>query len=251
MIRIAKFLADKGIASRREAEKIIEAGRVSINGAVINTPVSFVEEGDDVRLDGKLITCASKVRVIAFHKPINTMTTARDPSGRKTIYDCLPSEFKNFKYIGRLDFKTDGLLLLTNSGELARKLTLPESGVRREYIAKLRPKGFAEIKSPSERRALKEFLSPLSADDNIFNPLRKGVTINGMRYAPMEVELKSRYPIQARIVLVEGKKNEIRIAFDHIGLPVSKLRRVSYAGIELGDMKPGEIKEIYDLRFQI
>jgi 23S rRNA pseudouridine2605 synthase len=260
--RLAKFIADSGIASRREAEKLITDGKVTVNGEQILTPVFFVDGSENVVVNGGQV--ASRIthhasRLFAFHKPINTLCTRSDPQGRATIYDVLPADMKNLKYIGRLDYKTTGLLLLTDDGDLARKLTLPESGIERVYEAKLHvthDAGFvAQVSShnsnnseasrhPSSlRRAgtgasrkLREFLSPLSADDSIFNPLRRGVTIDGIRYAPMKIDLISRYPLSVRIVLIEGKKNEIRIAFDYIGLPIAKLRRVSYGGIELGDL---------------
>jgi len=127
---------------------------------------------------------------------------------------------------------------------LARALTLPSSGLRRVYIAKLRPANFADVKSPKLIRALRDFLSPLSADDNIFDSLRRGAMIDGIKYAPMEIEMISRYPLSVRVVLIEGKKNEIRIAFDHIGLPVVKLQRVSYGAIELGTLPIGKFREL-------
>ena len=128
-IRIAKVIADSGVASRRGAEELISLGLVRVNGAVVNSPVFFVEEGDEIEVSGKKINQRLGTEVYMFHKPINTMTTTSDPQGRKTIYDCLPSEYRNLKYIGRLDFKTTGLLLLTNDGELARRLTLPSSKI--------------------------------------------------------------------------------------------------------------------------
>ncbi|MCL2538388.1 MAG: rRNA pseudouridine synthase [Alphaproteobacteria bacterium] len=248
-VRIAKFIADNGFASRREAERLVESGAISVNGIVIDTPVFFIEENDKVTINGKQIlrfqTPDSRLpTVIAFHKPINTMTTARDPNGRETVYDALPAKYKNFKYVGRLDYKTTGLLLITNDGALARELTLPLAGIKRTYVAKLRAANVADIKSPSRARALRDFLSPLSADDAIFDPLRRGVTIDGVKYAPMEIELISRYPLSVKIVLREGKKNEIRIAFDYIGLPVSKLRRESYGPIQLGDLPIGKYREL-------
>ncbi|MCL1902066.1 MAG: rRNA pseudouridine synthase [Alphaproteobacteria bacterium] len=244
MIRIAKFIAETGAASRRDAERMIESGAVRVNGKVVTTPVFFVNEKDRVEINGRAISATAPVRVIAFNKPIDTMTTARDPENRPTIYDTLPKEFKTFKYIGRLDFKTTGLLLLTNNGELARKLTLPESGIVREYEAKLRPKSLADIGAGRAANNLRRFLSPLHSDDSIFETLRRGATIGGVKYAPMEIELISRYPLSVSIKLREGKKNEIRIAFDYIGLPVSKLKRIAYGPIQLKDLAPGKFREL-------
>jgi len=238
--RLAKFIADSGIASRRDAEKLIESGAVSVNGKTVDTPVFFVEPGDQITVNGKPVKQRVGMRVIAFNKPINTVTSTRDPSGRQTIYDAMPADMRGLKYVGRLDFKTTGLLLLTNDGELARRLTLPETGLVRTYIAKLR----ADISKAKNTRALRDFLSPLSADDAVFDALRRGVTINNIKYAPMDIELLSRYPLSVKIKLREGKKNEIRIAFDHIGLPVSKLHRESYGPVELGDLQPGHFREL-------
>ena len=270
--RIAKFIADSGIASRREAEKLIAEGKVSVNGTVITTPVFFVDGDEDVAVSvgadiirpiaAKPQKNLSPLRgdwahdmrpyagcLFAFHKPINTIVSARDPQGRKTIYDILPAKYKNLKYIGRLDYKTTGLLLLTDDGELARQMTLPSNGLKRVYIAKLHPAKFSEIKSdgtPSAaaRAALKKFLSPLSADDAIFDVLRHGATIGGTRYAPMEIELLSRYPLSVKITLTEVKKNQIRIAFDYIGLPVAKLHRISYGDYQLGDLPAGAVSRV-------
>ena len=129
--RIAKFISDSGFASRRVAEELVLSGRVSVNGDVVTTPVFFVSDTDTVKIDGKKIEPRSQTVVYAFHKPLNTMTTLRDPQGRKTIYDCLPDDLRGLKYVGRLDYKTTGLLLLTNDGDIARRLTLPSSRIAR------------------------------------------------------------------------------------------------------------------------
>ena len=241
--RLAKFIADSGAASRREAERLIESGAVAVNGARIDTPVFFVTPEDKVTISGRQVCTRTGTRIFAFNKPVNTVSSARDPDGRKTIYDYLPADMRGLKYVGRLDFKTTGLLLLTDDGELARKLTLPESGITRTYIAKLRP----DPKSAGRGAArLRDFLSPLSSDDSIFDILRRGATIDGIKYAPMEIELLSRYPLSVKIYLREGKKNEIRIAFGHIGLPVSKLHRLSYGPIELCDLPTGKFRELLE-----
>ena len=254
-IRLAKFIADSGAASRRQAEQLIESGAVLVDGVKITTPVFFVDGTEKIEVRGKRLEgIGNHARVFAFNKPINTMTTSSDPAGRKTIYDVLKHAsaigaenlppLQSLKYVGRLDYKTTGLMLLTNSGDLARRLTLPSAGLERVYIAKLHPKNLSEIKSARELMALKKFLSPLSADDSIFDKLRNGITIGGVRYAPMKIELMSRYPLGVKIILTEGKKNEIRNAFDFIGLPVSKLHRISYGPIELVNLAPGKIREL-------
>ena len=124
-VRIAKFIADAGMASRRAAEDLIASRRVTVHGTVIDSPVFFVSDSDTVAIDGTPISARTETKLYAFHKPLNTMTTTHDPRGRKTIYDVLPDEYKNLKYVGRLDYKTTGLLVMPNDGALARKLTLP------------------------------------------------------------------------------------------------------------------------------
>ena len=243
-IRIAKFIADSGVASRREVERLIESGTVRVNGAVVDTPVFFVGPDDRVEINGRLVAMRDSTRVFAFNKPINTVTSARDPDGRQTIYDVLPSSLRNLKYVGRLDYKTTGLLLLTNDGPLAQKLTLPSSGILRTYTAKLRPINMGEIESAAAARKLRRFLSPLSSDDMIFDTARRGVTVNGVKYAPMQIELLTRYPLAVKIILTEGKKNEIRIVMQHLGFVVSKLHRDSYGPIKLGELPTGQIHEL-------
>jgi 23S rRNA pseudouridine2605 synthase len=241
--RLAKFIADSGIASRREAEKLIADGKVFVNDEKILTPVFFVDGSERIIVNGKAVT-KNKDELYIFHKPINTITSRSDPQGRETIYDILPKKYENLKYIGRLDYKTTGLLLMTTDGELARKMTLPSSGLKRVYIANLHPKNFAEIKSPSRAKALREFLSPLNSDDTIFDALRHGATIDGIRYEPMDIQVLSRYPLSIQITLTEGKKNEIRVAMDWLGFMVKKLHRISYGEYKLGDLPVGEIKKI-------
>jgi len=240
--RLAKFISESGVASRRDAEKLIESGVVTVNGETVLTPVCFVDENDKVEINGKLIQTQEQTQsqLIAFHKPVNTITSARDPAGRKTVYDCLPVKFRNYKYVGRLDYKTTGLLLFTNDGARAREMTLPATGLVRTYIAKLHP----DIKRAHNAGALKRLMSQIYNDDSVFDVLRRGATINKIKYAPMEIELLSIYPLKVKIKLTEGKKNEIRIAFDYIGLPVSKLHRISYGEYELGELKSGQWKEI-------
>ena len=134
--RISKFLSESGVASRREAEKLIEQGKVFVNGEKVTTPVFFIEGTEEIEVNGKRIDqdlSSADSRLYAFNKPINTMTTTSDPEGRQTVYDVLPKKYRNLKYIGRLDYKTTGLLLLTNNGELARQMTLPSSGLKRVY----------------------------------------------------------------------------------------------------------------------
>jgi len=216
--RIAKFIADSGIASRRGAEDLIARGVVSVNGMKIDTPVFFVDENDVVVVNGKKIGTQQKTKLYAFHKPINTMTTRTDPDGRKTIYDCLPDEYKNLKYIGRLDYKTTGLLLMTNDGELARKMTLPSSHIPRTYIA------------------------TVYGDLSKLDSARRGITVHGIKYAPMKIAVIDDKHL--RVEIDEGKKNEVRIVLSAIGAPVKKLHRISFGKIELENIPVGKIREI-------
>ncbi|NMA32693.1 MAG: rRNA pseudouridine synthase [Alphaproteobacteria bacterium] len=244
-MRLAKFIADSGFASRREAEKLITDGVVFVDNKKITTPVFFVDGTEQIIINGKIISKNKDgLQIYLFHKPINTITSRSDPNGRKTIYDILPKRYKNLKYVGRLDYKTTGLLLLTNDGEFARKMTLPDSDIKRVYIATLHPKKITEIKSPSRSKALREFLSPLNSEDKVFDILRSGAIINGVKYEPMDIQVLSRYPIKIQITLTEGKKNEIRITMNWLGFMVKKLHRISYGKYHLGDLSVGKIKKI-------
>lgn len=217
--RIAKFIADAGIASRRKAEELITQGAISVNGIIIDTPVYFVDDTDKVKVNGINVSKRTSSELYAFHKPINTMTTTHDPNGRKTIYDCLPDEYKNLKYVGRLDYKTTGLLLLTNDGVLAKKLTLPSSHIPRVYIAtvnKINLQGLEKAKS--------------------------GITVDGISYRPMKIEVLDNNAL--RVEVTEGKKNEVRIVLRACGCPVRKLHRISFGNIELGNLSVGKIRKI-------
>ena len=218
-VRLSKFIADSGVASRRGAEELIQKGVVSVNGNIVDTPVCFVDDSDVVCVNGKKILSDKDIKVYAFHKPINTMTTARDPLGRKTIYDVLDKKYKNLKYIGRLDFKTTGLLLLTNNGDFARKMSLPQNHIERTYIATI------------DRYTQKGL-----------DIARKGVCVDGVKYRPMKIEELDEHNL--KITVIEGKKNEIRIVLKHIGSPVKALHRVSYGAVKLGKLAPEKILEI-------
>ena len=214
--RIAKFIADSGVASRRAAEDLIASGCVTVSGKKIDTPVFFVDDDDIVLVNGKRITKQSETKIYSFNKPINTMTTRHDPAGRATIYDFIPEKLHGLKYIGRLDYKTTGLLLLTNDGELARKMTLPKSKIPRTYIA------------------------TVYGDKSKLDLARRGITIRGVKYAPMKIDVIDDKNL--RITVIEGKKNEIRIVLAEIGAPVKKLHRISFGKIELGNLQPGKIR---------
>jgi 23S rRNA pseudouridine2605 synthase len=218
-IRIAKFLADQGVASRREAERLIESGAVTVNGVKIDSPVFFVTGDERIIVSGKTVGNTKSTKLYAFHKPINTVTTARDTMGRRTVYDVLPAKHRNLKYVGRLDYKTTGLLLLTNDGGLARQLTLPSSGIERVYIATVSGKDFSGL-----------------------DRARRGITVDGIKYRPMKIDVLQGNDL--KVTICEGKKNEVRIVLAAIGLPVVKLHRISYGPIKLGNLSSGEIIEI-------
>jgi 23S rRNA pseudouridine2605 synthase len=218
-IRLAKFLSDCGVASRRGAEDLIKSGAVSVNGKVIDTPVFFVDGSEKICVNGVAVEKQNEIKLYMFNKPVNTMTTTKDPDGRKTIYDVLDKKYHNLKYIGRLDFKTTGLLLLTNNGEFARQMSLPKNHIERTYIAK--------VDSFTEKN---------------LNRARHGVVVDGIKYRPMKIEIIDEHNL--KITVIEGKKNEIRIVFKYIGSPIRALHRISYGPVSLGNLGNGKISEI-------
>lgn len=218
-VRLAKFIADCGIASRRGSEDLIQSGAVVVNGKIVDTPIFFVDDDDDVCVNGDKIERQSETKLYMFHKPINTMTTTHDPQKRRTIYHVLDKKYRNLKYIGRLDYKTTGLLLMTNSGDVARKMSLPKNHILRTYIV--------TVNNWSESN---------------LDIARHGVTIKGITYRPMDIKVIDKNNL--RVTVSEGKKNEIRIVFKHIGSPVVKLHRVQYGPIKLRNLGVGQIVEI-------
>ncbi|SLN57071.1 Ribosomal large subunit pseudouridine synthase B [Pseudoruegeria aquimaris] len=222
--RIAKVLARAGVASRREAERMIEAGRVSVNGKIISSPALNVTEKDRIKVDGADLAEPEQPRVWLYHKPIGLVTTNRDEKGRKTVFDSLPEGMPRVMSVGRLDINSEGLLLLTNDGGIKRKLELPSTGWLRKY--RVRVKG--------------------TPKDEDFAPLRKGVTVDGERFQPMTITLDRQQGANAwlTVSLREGKNREIRRAMESIGLEVNRLLRISYGPFRLGDLKPGEVEEL-------
>jgi len=222
--RIAKVLARAGVASRREAERMIEAGRVTVNGKVIASPALNVTGSDKIICDGKPLAEPEPARLWLYHKPTGLVTTARDEQGRKTVFDALPQDMPRVISIGRLDLNSEGLLLLTNDGGIKRKLELPATGWLRRYRARV--KG--------------------APDDAMLDPLRKGLTVDGERFQGMSVDLDRQQGANAwlTIGLREGRNREIRRALQAVGLTVNRLIRVSYGPFQLGNLKPGEVEEI-------
>jgi 23S rRNA pseudouridine2605 synthase len=222
--RIAKVMARAGVCSRRDAEAWIAEGRVAVNGEVLKSPAFNVSETDDVRVDGKPLAAPERTRLFLFHKPRGLVTTARDPEGRQTVFAVLPPDLPRLVAIGRLDINTEGLLLLTNDGGLARVLELPSTGWLRRY--RVRAHGTIE------QAAL--------------DRLSEGVTIDGVDYLGVEAKLDREQGANAWLTLGlrEGKNREIKKILEHLGLAVNRLIRVSFGPFELGDLPEGEVAEV-------
>ncbi|MGF1444888.1 MAG: pseudouridine synthase [Pikeienuella sp.] len=222
--RIAKRLARAGVASRREAERMIEAGRVRVNGRRIDSPALNVTARDRIEVDDQPLAEAEPARLWRYHKPAGLVTTARDEKGRETVFDRLPADMPRVMSIGRLDLTSEGLLLLTNDGELKRRLELPATGWMRRY--RVRAHG-----------------APTAA---MLAPLERGITVGGERFQPMRVEIERQQGANAwlSIGLREGKNREIRRALEAVGLTVNRLIRVSYGPFQLGDLAEGAVDEI-------
>ncbi|WP_172296860.1 pseudouridine synthase [Pseudoruegeria sp. HB172150] len=222
--RIAKVLARAGVASRREAERMIEAGRVSVNGKAITSPALNVTDKDRVEVDGKPLAAPEPPRLWLYHKPPGLVTTAKDEQGRKTVFDALPEGMPRVMSVGRLDLNSEGLLLLTNDGEIKRRLELPSTGWLRKY--RVRVKG--------------------APDEAMLDPLRRGIEIEGERFQGMSVSLDRQQGANAWLTvgLREGKNREIRRAMEAVGLSVNRLIRVSYGPFQLGNLASGEVSEI-------
>jgi 23S rRNA pseudouridine2605 synthase len=222
--RIAKLLARAGVASRREVERMIAEGRIAIEGQKVETPATLLPSLKGVTVDGKAVRAAQSTRLFRFYKPQRSITAAHDPKGRPTIYDRLPQGLPRVMPVGRLDFLTEGLLLLTNDGELKRQLELPRTGVVRTY----RARAFGHV----TQEQLEE--------------LAEGVTIEGMNYGSINANLERRTGRNCWIEmsLAEGKNREVRRVLAHLGLQVSRLIRTAYGPFDVGGMEPGDVDEI-------
>lgn len=222
--RIAKVLSRAGVASRREAERLIEIGEVAVNGKVITSPALNVTEKDRITVGGKPVAAPEPARLWLYYKPEGLVTSEADEKGRATVFDNLPEELPRVMSVGRLDLNSEGLLLLTNDGEMKRRLELPSTGWLRKY--RVRVNG-----------------NPTDPD---LDPLRKGIVIEGEKFQPMIVSLDRIQGANAWLTvgLREGKNREIRRAMSAIGLTVNRLIRVSYGPFRLGDLKPGEVDEV-------
>ena len=222
--RIAKVIARSGVASRRDAEKMVLAGRVAVNGKAILSPALDVGPKDRVTIDGKPIDAPQETRVWLYYKPLGLVTTEKDEQGRRTIFDEMPEGMPRVLNVGRLDLNSEGLLLLTNDGGLKRRLELPETGWLRKYRVRVNGR----------------------PNDATFDPLRRGITIEGDEFQPMEVTLDRQQGANAWLTvgIREGKNREIRRAMAAVGLVVNRLIRVSYGPFRLNTMKPGDVVEV-------
>jgi 23S rRNA pseudouridine2605 synthase len=226
--RIAKLLARAGIASRREVERIIAEGRVSLNGEVVTTPATVLKNLKGLTVDGKPVAMAAPPRLFRFHKPEGLITAERDPAGRPTIYNALvnalPAGTPRVMPVGRLDLNTEGLLLLTNDGELKRAMELPASGIPRTYRART----FGDI---SQTR---------------LEDLSEGIEIEGVRYGSINANMERRTGRNqwVEMTLTEGKNREVRRVLEHLGLQVSRLIRTAYGPFPLGDIPRGAVVEV-------
>jgi 23S rRNA pseudouridine2605 synthase len=222
--RIAKRIARAGLASRRDAERMIVEGRVKLNGRVVATPATLVAPADRIEVDGEPLATRERTRLWLFNKPKGLVTTNRDPEGRATIFTALPPEMPRVMTIGRLDINTEGLLLLTNDGGLARVLELPATGWLRRY----------RVRAHGE------------TDQAQLDQLRRGITIDGMVYGAVEARLDrvQGSNLWLTVGLREGKNREVKRVLEHLGLGVNRLIRISYGPFQLGDLKPGEVEEV-------
>lgn len=229
--RIAKVMARAGLCSRRDAERWIAAGRVILNGKVLDTPAVTVGPGDEVRVDGKLLPTADRARLWRFHKPKGLVTTHKDEKGRTTVFDVLPPNLPRVVSIGRLDLTSEGLLLLTNDGDLARAMEHPSRGWVRRYRVRVHGR----------------------IEDAALARLKKGVTVEGIRYGAIDAardtseggdSKASKANTWLTVALSEGKNREIRKVMEYLGLTVNRLIRVAYGPFQLGKLDAGGLEEI-------
>ena len=223
-MRIAKALARAGLCSRRDAERWIGEGRVKVNGRILTSPALDVGPKDRIEVDGKPLPSAEPPRLWRFHKPRGLVTTHRDPEGRPTVFDTLPPELPRVVSVGRLDFNTEGLLLLTNDGGLARHMELPATGWLRRY----RVRAHGRITQAELDR------------------LKEGMEIEGIRYGPIEATLDSTQGanVWLTIGLREGKNREVRKILSTLALDVNRLIRISFGPFQLLDLAPGAVEQV-------
>ncbi|MGH6898331.1 MAG: pseudouridine synthase [Geminicoccaceae bacterium] len=222
--RVAKRIARSGFCSRRDAERLIAAGRVAVDGAVLSTPAVTVTAANLVTIDGEPLPALEQPRLFRYHKPAGVLTAARDPEGRPTLYDRLPEGLPRLMPIGRLDMGAEGLLLLTNDGALKRRLELPATGWLRRYRVRVHGR----------------------IDEARLEALEEGIEIDGFRYGPIQATLDRVQGSNAwlTVALREGKNREIRRVLEHFGWPVNRLIRLSFGPFQLGGLAAGAIEEV-------
>ena len=226
--RVAKLLARAGVGSRRDVERLIGEGRVAINGRMLDTPAVKVEPGDIVTVDGEVVGEPEPARLFRYHKPVGLVTTHKDPAGRPTVFEALPEGLPRLISVGRLDLNSEGLLLLTNDGGLARALEMPSTAIVRRYRAR------------AHGRTTQEKL----------DTLKDGITVEGVRYGPIEARLdKAKEGPQGAnlwltVTLHEGKNREVRRVLEALGLKVNRLIRLAYGPLALGTLGVGELEEV-------
>lgn len=228
--RIAKAMARAGIASRREVERLIGLGKVAVNGRILDTPATLVTRDDKITVDGKPIAAAQATRVWRYNKPVGLLTSHNDPAGRPTVFDNLPNGLPRVISVGRLDINTEGLLLLTNDGELSRALELPDTALVRQYRARARGR-----------------ITQAQLDT-----LKDGVTVDGVRYGPVEATIEkakeageaSSANLWLSVRITEGKNREVRKVLESLGLTVNRLIRLAYGPFQLGELPSGAVEEV-------
>lgn len=224
--RIAKMMAHAGLCSRRDAERWIKEGRVVLNGVKLETPATLVDETDEIIVDGKKIQKEQPARLWCYYKPVGLLTTHRDPQNRPCVFDHLPAGMPRVVSVGRLDYNSEGLLLLTTDGDLARSMELPARGWKRKYRVRIHG----------------------HAGGDVIAKIAKGVTINGINYAPASVEIEEQQTKGSNqwllVTLTEGKNREIRKLMAHFGFEVSRLIRVAYGPFQLGNMAENSVREV-------
>ena len=226
--RIAKILARAGVASRREVERMIADGRIAIHGKTLDTPATLVTTTKGITVDGKPVGKAEAPRLWCYHKPRGLVTTHRDPQGRPTVFEKLSQTLPRVISVGRLDLNSEGLLLLTNDGGLARHLELPANGWDRTY----RARAFGKV------------------EQGTLAGLKKGIEIDGIRYGAVRAALDKPQGgnLWLTVTIQEGKNREVRKVLEHVGLTVNRLIRTGYGPFKLGDLKPEQMVEIRNLK---
>ena len=222
--RIAKVIARAGVCSRRQAEALIGAGRVAVNGVIVVTPATIVLPADRISLDGQPLPTAAAARLWRYHKPSGLVTTHRDPQGRATVFEKLPAGLGRLISVGRLDLTSEGLLLLTNAGALARRLELPATA----WIRRYRVRAFGHFEADALTR------------------LQGGIRIDGIDYGAIEaaVDRVQGANVWLTLALKEGRNREVRRVLAHLGLTVNRLIRIAYGPFQLGRLPRGELAEI-------